>query len=40
MLNRIYTQADYDKVTNMYYDYLNRKNSYTPEQQERIESTF
>lgn len=40
MADRIYTQADYDKVTDMYNTYQNTKDRYTPEQQQRIESAF
>lgn len=37
MANRIYTQADYDKVTAMDQAYQAKKDSYTPEQQKNIE---
>lgn len=40
MANRIYTQADYDKVTDLYNEYQNKKDSYTPEQQQKIEAAF
>lgn len=40
MSKKNYTQADYDKVTDMYNQYQNSKDKYTPEQQEKIESMF
>lgn len=40
MVDRIYTQADYDKVTDLYNEYQNKKWSYTPEQQQKIEDAF
>lgn len=40
MVDRIYTQKDYDKVTALYNDYQAKKDSYTPEQQQRIEDAF
>lgn len=40
MADRIYTQADYDKVTDLYNNYQNSKDRYTPEQQQKIESAF
>jgi hypothetical protein len=39
-MDRIYTQADYDKVTDLYNEYQTKKDSYTPEQQQRIEAAF
>jgi len=40
MADRIYTQADYDKVTDLYNEYQTKKDSYTPEQQQQIENAF
>ena len=40
MVDRIYTQEDYDKVTRMYNDYQKTKDRYTPEQQQKIENAF
>lgn len=40
MIDRAYTQADYDRVTNLYNEYQNKKWSYTPEQQQKIEDAF
>lgn len=40
MVSRIYTQADYDKITDLYNEYQWKKDTYTPEQQQSIESAF
>lgn len=40
MPQKIYTTADRDKYTNLYNDYQNRKDTYTPEQQQKIENAF
>jgi len=40
MVDRIYIQEDYDKVTRMYNDYQKTKDRYTPEQQQKIENAF
>jgi len=40
MADRIYTQADYDKVTDLYNEYQTKRDSYTPEQQQQIENAF
>lgn len=39
-MDRIYTQEDYDKVTNLYNTYQNKKDTYSPEQQAKIEAMF
>lgn len=38
--NAIYTQEDYDKVTDLYNTYQQSKDKYTPEQQKEIERKF
>ena len=40
MADRVYTQADYDKVTDLYNEYQGKKDSYSPEQQQQIEKAF
>lgn len=40
MANRIYTQEDYDKVTDMYNAYQAKKDTYSPEKQKQIEDMF
>jgi hypothetical protein len=35
-----YTKQDYDNVVSLFREYESKKNSYTPEQQQQIESAF
>ena len=40
MVKRIYTKDDYDRVHDIYNEYQAKKDSYTPEQQQKIENAF